>query len=326
MKEKFEITLIKNGIHSFNKGLDKFLDYQSNNKKDEFQLKEAIMFLHHGTELLLKQVLINEKGEYLIFSDINSDTTKKIIRAKEQGISVFNLTKPPKTASFLEIIDRIKAFVNTPKIDESLESRLKELNSFRNNLEHYGIYCDKLRVENLLLKLHKPISEFFRTSGIDLSEINENKWKQIEEKLLLEASRLRAGGSIKKAELVDNKAIIEYVKDYNEYKKNQPQSSLTKEQFYGYWDSEDTVLKALNDGGVRLMRKLDILDKVEISLPFNGFRYYLKIDRKAIEKYLGYSFEQIDKDWDNTFSNKFVYDSKGRRKFFKRFGKKIKNN
>lgn len=65
------------------------------------------------------------------------------------------------------------------------------------------------------------------------------------EKLEVESSRLRAGSSIKKVELKNGKAIIEYVKDYNEYKKLNPQSGLTELDLENYWSSSDAIEKHL---------------------------------------------------------------------------------
>lgn len=319
MKEKFKISLLKNGIHSFNKGLDEFTNYEINSKNDEFKLKESIMFLHHGIELLLKQVLIDIGGEYLIYSDISSATVKKIIDAKNKGISVFNLPKPPQTATYLEVIDRIKAFVDVSEIEESLETRLRELNTLRNNLEHYGIDEDKSKVENLLLNLHNPVTKFFKKAGIELGDEINKKWTQLEGKLILAASSLRAGNSLK-AKLVGNKAIIEYVKNYDEYKKLQPQSSVSEKQLELYWDSGDAVLKALNDGGVRLLKKIDDLEEVEIKLPYDEDIYSIQVTRKDVESFLGCPFNKIRDDWDNSFSNKYVYSKDGRKEFFEKFG------
>lgn len=46
MNKKVTITLKENGIHSLEKGLDTFEAYEKN--KNNFTLKEAIMFIHHG--------------------------------------------------------------------------------------------------------------------------------------------------------------------------------------------------------------------------------------------------------------------------------------
>lgn len=143
----------------------------------------------------------------------------------------------------------------------------------------------------------------------------------LEDKIILEVSRLRAGGRIK-AKLVNNTAYLDYIGNYEEYKKIQPQSMVTKEKFHSYWNSEDTVLKAINDGGVRLMRKIDHIDEVIIKLPYMKNVYSLHVKKKEVEDFLGFKFKDIRLDWDNTFSNRYVYSKKGRIEFFKKFGKK----
>lgn len=320
MKEKFKISLLDNGIHSFNKGLDELTQYEKQGKKNDFQLKEAIMFLHHGIELLLKQVLIKDKGEFLIFDNINPETIKKIIKAKKEGISVFNLDKPIHTTSYFDVIQRIKAFVDSSPLDESLETRLIELNRLRNNIEHYGIDTEKSKVDTLLLKLHKPISNFFYEAGINLGSENELKWSELEKQLLLEASRLRGGGFIKKTEIINDIVNIEYVENFDEYQKLQPQSTVTKEQWESYWESGEAILKAIIDGGVRLLRKIDGINGVSIKIPFKENMYKIDVNREKVEKFLGHNFEEINLDWDKTFSNKFVYTKEGRNAFFHEFG------
>lgn len=142
----------------------------------------------------------------------------------------------------------------------------------------------------------------------------------LEEKFMLEASRLNAGGRVK-AKLVNGIAYINYIVDYEEYKKLQPQSGVTKEQFDSYWYSEKTVLKVINDGGVRLMRKIDQINEVVIKIPYNENMYSVHIKKNEIEDFLGYKFKEIRLDWDNTFSNRYVYSKEGRKEFFKKFGK-----
>ncbi len=175
MEKKFAITLKENGIHSLNRGLEIFGNFEQ--RKDEYLLKEAIMFLHNGIELLMKQVLVEQAGEYLIYADISEETTKKVINAKKQNISVFNLPKPPHTATYLEVIGRVRAFVNNPELGENLETRLKELNSIRNNLEHYAIDEEIHKTEELVVKIRKPLLDFFQKG---IKEFKHEEAKQID--------------------------------------------------------------------------------------------------------------------------------------------------
>lgn len=141
------------------------------------------------------------------------------------------------------------------------------------------------------------------------------------EKLEVESSRLRAGGSIKKVELENGKATIEYVKDYNEYKKLNPQSGLTESDLENYWSSGDAIEKALVDGSVKLMKKLDFLDQVEIILPNKGTINSINIKKSELEKFIGTDFNTIKNNWDEKFSNPYVYNDNGRQKLFSKFGK-----
>jgi hypothetical protein len=182
MKKKFKIGLKDNGIHSLSRGLEMFQTYEED--KDSFLLKESIMFLHHGIELLMKQVLIENAGEYLIYSDINDETVKKVIKAKNQGISVFDLPKPPHTSTYLEVIGRVRAFVDTPELEESLDTRLRELNKTRNNLEHYAINIEIDKIENLIINIRKPLLNFLEGSLKDFkkddAKVIEKKWKNVD--------------------------------------------------------------------------------------------------------------------------------------------------
>jgi hypothetical protein len=137
-----------------------------------------------------------------------------------------------------------------------------------------------------------------------------------------EASRLRAGGSIKVVELEGRSAEIVYVKDYEEYKELNPQSGLSESELEGYWESGDAIEKALVDGSVRIMKKLDYIDIVSIILPFKGATYSISVAKTELEKFVGSDFSTIQNKWDDTFSNPYVYDDKGRKMFFDKFGKK----
>ncbi len=140
-------------------------------------------------------------------------------------------------------------------------------------------------------------------------------------KLKKEASRLRGGGSVKEVLLIEDKAIITYVKNYSEYKKLNPKSNLTKKDINGYWDTGEAIEKALVDGSVRLMKKLDFLNEVEIILPYKSKTYSIDVEKEKLERYLGTNFAVITLSWNEKFSNPYVYDDKGRKTFFKDFGK-----
>lgn len=134
-------------------------------------------------------------------------------------------------------------------------------------------------------------------------------------------SSLKGSGSIKEVALKGDKAAIYYVKNYEEYKRINPQSSVSESLLDSYWDTGDAVKKSLIDGSVRLMRKNDFLNEVSINIPRKGKEYSITVNKKDLEQFLGTDFESVKKNWNELFSNPYVYTKEGREKFFNRFGK-----
>lgn len=188
MKKKITLTLKENGYHSLEKGLTVFKDFEQN--EDEFLLKEAIMFLHHGIELLMKQALVENGGEFLIFSDIDNDTVKKVIQAKKDNKSVFKLDKPVHTATYQQVIERVDAFVNSHTLPENLKTWLTELNKLRNQIEHYAIEEEIDKIKNLIVKIRKPLLLFFDMTikdfkAVESKKVNQN-WELVSEQIEIE--------------------------------------------------------------------------------------------------------------------------------------------
>jgi hypothetical protein len=140
-------------------------------------------------------------------------------------------------------------------------------------------------------------------------------------KLESESSRLRAGGSVKNVELNDGKAVISYVKDFAEYKELNPQSGLTENDFEAYWESGNAIEKALIDGTVKIMVKLDYINAVKIILPYKSKTYSIDLNKNDLEKFTGSDFNKLKGDLENNFTKLYVYNDKGRNEFFKNFGK-----
>lgn len=108
--------------------------------------------------------------------------------------------------------------------------------------------------------------------------------------------------------------------NFNDYKEINPQSSLTESELKAYWESGDAIEKALVDGSVRIMRKLNFIDEVNIILTYEGETYKISVNKSELEKFIGTDFKSITDNWDKTFSDPYVYNKKGRKAFFKKFG------
>ena len=152
------------------------------------------------------------------------------------------------------------------------------------------------------------------------TKTNNGKEKSNLEILELEASRLRAGGSVKSAELIGNKAVIKYVKDYKEYKTINPNSRVTAEDLENYWSTGKAIKKALVDGSVKLMKKMEFVNETKIELPIKGKVYSINVTKEKLEKFTGQTFKTMCEDFGKSFSDKYVYNEMGREKFFKTFG------
>lgn len=154
---KFQISLRENGEHSIKKSLESYSEYEKT--KDQMLLKDAILFLHNGIELLMKEMLVRE-NEYLIFVDLKDVKTKQK-EARKKGLGIFFIEYPPKSVTYEEAYERVEAFINPPELNETLLKYLGKLNRLRNQLEHYAIDADKEEVVQLLEAIHKPILNLF---------------------------------------------------------------------------------------------------------------------------------------------------------------------
>jgi hypothetical protein len=154
---RVRIALKENGLHSLWKGIEA---YEKAKSGDDWSLKEAVMFIHHGVELLMKQILVNH-SEYLLFEDLGETTVRKQKQANQQGIGVFFLNRPPRSVTFTDALRRVDVFVAPAQLEESLITWLDQLNSLRNQIEHYAIDVEKEDVMKLLGKIHEPLIALF---------------------------------------------------------------------------------------------------------------------------------------------------------------------
>jgi len=180
----FIISLMDNGTHSFNRGLKSFEEFQKT--RDSMLLKEAIMFLHHGIELLMKAILA-KKNEYLIFEEFKG-LPKMLKKAKLEEKNIFFMDNAPRTVGYKEALDRVELLLKPDELldeDQPLRTHLEVLNNYRNQLEHYAINEEDIEgVIKILASIHTPIYNLFEKLELDLSQLRTpeaNKaWKHIE--------------------------------------------------------------------------------------------------------------------------------------------------
>lgn len=183
----FAISLKENGLYSLGHGIRLYRRYLRT--RDKMELRNAIMFLHHGVELLMKEILVS-RSEYLIFEDLQ-DVTRKQKKADSLRTGIFLLDKPPRTVTYLDAVARVEAFVKPPELNQKLIADLEKLNRVRNQLEHYGIEVDLDDVTKLLASLHEPLLDLFEAQigGVKDTEPARVKkaWRAVEDRAHLEA-------------------------------------------------------------------------------------------------------------------------------------------
>ncbi|WP_263560126.1 hypothetical protein [Paenibacillus polymyxa] len=135
------------------------------------------------------------------------------------------------------------------------------------------------------------------------------------------ASNIKGSTFVKSISVKDNKSLIDFYGTYSEYKKENPDSPINKEE-YGDYFSTKAIQKILVGESVRLLRQFPDLSAISIVLPFDGKTYSTDLDRSSLNNFLGYKIESLstkDRSWNDKFSDPYIYDKSNRQKFFDTF-------
>lgn len=166
-----KLNFLDSGLDSLKKGFQHLVEYekktfylknQNSDTERYYNLKDAILFIQHGVEILIKSILHNH-SEYLIFSHLDSNVKAALHQKKNQNLnSVFETDLKHKihTVTFTESIERLKIIPNV-KISKSLEKRLQELESYRNIIMHSEPYLKEYDINNTFDGLSDELDLFF---------------------------------------------------------------------------------------------------------------------------------------------------------------------
>lgn len=142
------------------------------------------------------------------------------------------------------------------------------------------------------------------------------EYKESEKELFTAASeKIRCAQFIKNVRFVNGKGTLIFFKNYNEYFSEVKTNTMTAEEYEEYFAKEDNLHKLLIVEPVKLLMKLDFLEKITFQLPANQKFYNMAVDKKSLESFIGYSLEElkIDKDlWRDMFLGRYMYDRKER--------------
>lgn len=156
-----KIGLLDNACHSLERGYEMFNKGRKN--KDALALKEAIIWIHHGIELSIKQLLV-QSNEYLIFENVD-EAIRKLAHLRRQPnmgnaqvLDLFDSGEGIYTVGFGKLVDRAAIMLNIPELNQGaqLREKIDDLTSYRNKTVHFTIEVKVDEVVSLLAGLAEP--------------------------------------------------------------------------------------------------------------------------------------------------------------------------
>ena len=109
-----KIKLLENGLDSLKKGFKSLKNYEEmylldNSGSERFlTLKDAVLAIHHGIEILFKEALIRT-NEILVFSEIDKNLKNAFVTKRQRSLdSLFEANPSLHTVTFQETIDRVQ--------------------------------------------------------------------------------------------------------------------------------------------------------------------------------------------------------------------------
>jgi hypothetical protein len=164
-----QIGLIENCYHSLKRGYELWGEGQR--QQDGWLLKEAVIWIHHGIELGIKQLLV-QNNEYLIFDNIDI-AVDKLVQLRKQSqyfeasvLDLFEQKKPAFSVGFEKAVERAAIMLNISELSQPhpLRRNIDELTKYRNKIVHYAV---TLEVNEIIILISSIMNDF-----LDLLEQN----------------------------------------------------------------------------------------------------------------------------------------------------------
>ncbi|MBY0003522.1 hypothetical protein H7S55_25610 [Priestia aryabhattai] len=168
-----KFTLLDNGADSLKSAYTNLEILNEIADGGEHRLKDAVIFLNHGVELLLKYIL-KQRSPALMFEKIDHYLKAKesLKKDKDKKKTVFDIESKLKTVSLLEALKRIEYLCDI-EIPEKLYNTLLYVNKVRNNFMHYEVELDDKETETLVTNLqvcYEESVEFLEAHIEDLDD------------------------------------------------------------------------------------------------------------------------------------------------------------
>ncbi|MDM5264836.1 hypothetical protein [Bacillus wiedmannii] len=170
-----QYSLLENGVDSLKGARDSLETFDDQVEGTYHNLKDAVIFLNHGIEILFKLIL-KQHSPSLMFSDLKAYQKAKVDMKKQGKSDVFEINSDLRTVTLMEAVDRIEYLCDID-IPRDLRASIMYINKIRNKIMHYGINLDYSEEKVLVLKLKacsKETVDFLQKHIEDLeSKINE---------------------------------------------------------------------------------------------------------------------------------------------------------
>ncbi|ARX70040.1 hypothetical protein [Bacillus thuringiensis] len=168
-----KFTLLDNGADSLKSAYENLESLKDIAEGGEHRLKDAVIFLNHGVELLLKLIL-KEHSPSLMFEKTNDYLeAKKKLKKTEDAKTVFDINKKLKTVSLLEALTRVEYLCDID-IPDNFRGSILYVNQIRNQFMHYEVELGEHETETLVTKLqmcYEETIEFLENHIEDLDNI-----------------------------------------------------------------------------------------------------------------------------------------------------------
>lgn len=157
-----KIGLLDNGSHSLARGYEMWARWKKDG--DPWLLKESVIWVHHGIELLLKQLVV-QTNEFLVFQDVNKAVERLGILRKKVGmehagvLDLFDYDDKVMSVGFKNLIDRAAITLNINELSENepLRNNIDKLTRTRNKIVHFSVEMDVVEIAGLLSGILNPL-------------------------------------------------------------------------------------------------------------------------------------------------------------------------
>lgn len=169
---KMNFSLIDNGADSLKNAYNCIEKIDNLEDGRDHTLKDAVIFLNHGIEILLK-VMLSKRSAALMFENIKDYQKAKVDLAKTNKRDVFEVNPHLKTISLTEALIRVEYLCDI-EVENEMKAAILSLNSIRNKLMHFSVTLSDEEVSELIAKLefcYNSVYDFFEENIEDFTDL-----------------------------------------------------------------------------------------------------------------------------------------------------------